>query len=258
MKFILKTSVYSILAFVSLASMATDSSANFVEFQAPDIAVYEQQGEFSGIFILEPLELGMAAPMSRVLNRILNRNMEGFAIVRMVLPGIDRLRQSPKSTIETGKEIANNLSKVRLKQAVIGANSETVFLLARGQNVITAGDIGRSTNAFEVMNPELVIANITDTSITFELELDIEFGTGRVSSRDNKPLNPRPGEFGVTAQFSPVESFDIRADSKGESYDRLTIDITTDGSRAPVDLLRDITEAILNSFGPLGESLEMR
>jgi DNA-directed RNA polymerase subunit alpha len=239
-------SVLPLLAIVGVAALATSAYAALLEFQIPEKVVMEKESEFSGSFTVEPLEPGMGRHMGRLLKRVISGKMEGHAIVVMKVPGMETLDDQPEGVSETGHEIATRLSGVRLKQVLQGDNK--IFVSVRGQEVVTAGDIGRHTNAFEITNPDHVIANLEDPRVQFDIELTVAFGKASLSAAQNTPDEPAPGEFGIYALFSPVTQVGFEVvrvpAEEGTGHEQLVMQVATDGTRLPEDVLKDAADAI--------------
>ena len=117
-----------------------------------------------------PLEPGYGITVGNSLRRILLSSLEGFAIASVKIQGVDHEFSTIKGVVEDVTEIILNLKQVRFKRQIEGTDSETVVVTVGGQSKLTAGDIGKHTSAFQVLNPELVICNM-ENSVKIEMEI---------------------------------------------------------------------------------------
>jgi len=150
-----------------------------LDFQKPDKVIMIQSDEHQGQFEFRPLEPGYGITIGNSLRRILLSSLEGFAIASVRIEGIDHEFTTIKGVVEDVTEMILNLKQVRFKQQIEGNDSETVVISISGQDQLTAGDIGRFTSAFQVLNSDLVICNM-EPSVKLEMELTIIKGRGYV------------------------------------------------------------------------------
>ena len=156
-----------------------------LDFQKPDKVIMIQSDEFNGEFEFRPLEPGYGITVGNSLRRILLYSLEGFAIASIKIEGVDHEFTTLKGVVEDVTEIILSLKQVRFKQQIEGTDNETVIVSISGQNKLTAGDIGKFTSAFQVLNPDLVICNM-ESSVKLEIELTIIKGRGYVPAEENK------------------------------------------------------------------------
>src|SRR5690606_14131275 len=131
-----------------------------LDFQKPDKVIMIQSDDFNGQFEFSPLEPGYGITIGNALRRILLSSLEGFAISSIRIEGVDHEFTTIKGVVEDVTEIILNLKQVRFKRQIEGTDSETVIVSVSGQNQLTAGDIGKFTSAFQVLNPDFVICNM--------------------------------------------------------------------------------------------------
>ena len=143
-----------------------------LDFQKPDKVIMLNSDDFNGEFEFRPLEPGYGITIGNSLRRILLSSLEGFAISSIKIHGADHEFTTLKGVVEDVTEIVLNLKQVRFKRQIEGTDSETVIISVSGQQQLTAGDLGKFTSAFQVLNPELVICNM-ESSVKFEMELTI-------------------------------------------------------------------------------------
>ena len=143
-----------------------------IPFQKPNKVVMNKATDFHGVFEFSPLEKGYGLTIGNAMRRILLSSLEGYAITSIKIQGVDHEFTSVKGVVEDVVEIVLNLKQVRFKSNSSTEDSEKVYISIKGKDQFMAGDIGRYTNAFSVLNPELVVCNI-DPTVNLELELTI-------------------------------------------------------------------------------------
>ena len=144
-----------------------------LEFQLPDKVIMEKADEHHGRFVLSPLEPGYAITIGNALRRILLSSLEGYAITMIKIPGIKHEFSSIKGVMEDATELALNLKGVRFKKVL--DSEDKIFVSVKNKDVFTAGDIAAHTNAYEILNPDHVIAHL-DNKSHFDIELTVENG----------------------------------------------------------------------------------
>ena len=159
---------------------------------------------FQGEFEFRPLEPGYGITIGNALRRILLSSLEGFAIASIKIEGVDHEFSTIKGVVEDVTEIILSLKQVRFKQQIEGTDSETVIVSVGGQSKLTAGDIGKYTSAFQVLNPDLVICNM-EPSVKLEIELTIIKGRGYVPAEENKSSNAAFGTIFIDSIFTPIK-----------------------------------------------------
>ena len=176
-----------------------------LDFQKPDKVIMIQSDEHQGQFEFRPLEPGYGITVGNALRRILLSSLEGFAISSVRFEGADHEFTTIKGVVEDITEIILNLKQVRFKQQIEGTDSETVVVSIGGQNKLTAGDLGKFTSAFQVLNSDLVICNM-ESSVKLELELTIIKGRGYIPAEENKLTNVPFGTIFVDSIFTPIKN----------------------------------------------------
>ena len=144
-----------------------------------------------------------------------------------------------------------NLKQVRFKQQIEGSNSETVIVSVSGQKQLTAGDIGKFTSAFQVLNTDLVICNM-EPSVKLNIELNIVKGRGYVPAEENKNPDATFGTIAIDSIFTPIVNVkysieNFRVEQKTD-YEKLIIDIKTDGSIQPKEALKEAAKILIHHF----------
>jgi len=210
-----------------------------------------QATEHHGQFEFRPLEPGYGITVGNSLRRILLSSLEGFAISSIRIEGIDHEFSTIKGIIEDVTEIVLNLKQVRFKQQIEDTDSETVIVSISGQETLTAGDIGKFTSAFQVLNPDMVLCNM-EPSVKLEMELTIIKGRGYLPAEENKDPNAAFGTIAIDSIFTPIKNVkyevqNFRVEQKTD-YEKLVFDITTDGSIHPKEALKEAAKILIHHF----------
>lgn len=222
-----------------------------LNFQRPDKVIMLRSDAFNGEFEFRPLEPGYGITIGNSLRRILLSSLEGYAIASIRIEGVDHEFSTMKGVVEDITEIILNLKQVRFKQQIDSVDSEKVFLSVQGQTTLTAGDIGKFTNGFQVLNPDLLICNM-DTSVKFEMELNIVKGRGYYPAEENKTEDAPFGTIFIDSIFTPIKNVqyaveNYRVEQKTD-YEKLVFNITTDGSVHPKDALKESAKILIQHF----------
>ncbi len=222
-----------------------------LDFQKPDKVIMINSDEFNGEFEFRPLEPGYGITVGNSLRRILLSSLEGFAISSIKIQGVDHEFSTLKGVVEDVTEIVLNLKQVRFKRQIEGTDSETVIISIGGQDKFTAGDIGKYTSAFQVLNPDLVICNM-ETSVKIEIELTIIKGRGYVPSDENKSNNASFGTIFIDSIFTPIVNVQYRVENfrveQKTDYEKLIFTIKTDGSVHPKEALKEAAKILIHHF----------
>lgn len=222
-----------------------------LNFQKPDKVVMLQSDAFNGEFEFRPLEPGYGITIGNSLRRILLSSLEGFAISSIRLEGVDHEFSTMKGVVEDVTEMILNLKQVRFKQQIDSVENEMVIISITGQNTLTAGDIGKFTNGFQVLNPDLVICNM-EPSVKLEMELSIIKGRGYYPSEENKIEDAPFGTIFIDSIFTPIKNVqytieNYRVEQKTD-YEKLVLNITTDGSVQPKEALKEAAKILIQHF----------
>ena len=222
-----------------------------LDFQKPDKVIMIEADEHQGRFEFRPLEPGYGITVGNALRRILLSSLEGFAISSIRIEGVDHEFSTIKGVVEDVTEIILNLKQVRFKQQIEGTDSESVVVTVGGQDKLTAGDIGKYTSAFQVLNPDLVICNM-EHSVKIEMELKITKGRGYYPAEENKESGVPFGTIFIDSIFTPIKNVkyaveNFRVEQKTD-YEKLIFDITTDGSIHPKDALQESAKILIHHF----------
>ena len=226
--------------------MATRTS--LMEFQIPKI-VHEEVTEQRGRFTIEPLDRGFGYTFGNSLRRVLLSSLEGAAVTSVKIEGV-----AHEFTTLTGvKEDVTDII-LRLKNMIVRLHGESpeieVRLNQKGPGKVTAGDLEAPAD-LEILNPDLEIANLSDKG-RLEVTLTIGRGRGYVPAELNRGPEHTIGVIPVDSIFSPVRrvSYEVEAARVGQrtDYDKLTLDVTTDGSLAPRDAIAEAAEILIRQL----------
>ena len=220
-------------------------------FQKPDKILMLEADNFYGKFEFKPLEPGYGITVGNALRRVLLSSLEGFAISSIRIDGVKHEFDTIPGVKEDVTNIILNLKKVDLKQVVEDADFEKATISVSGQEVFTAGDISKVLSGFEVLNPDLVICHL-DPSASFNLELTINKGRGWVPAEENQVPNDDVNILAIDSIYTPIKNVkyaveNLRVDKKTD-YDKLIIEITTNGSIHPKDALKEAAKILIYHF----------
>ncbi|WP_316823349.1 DNA-directed RNA polymerase subunit alpha [Pedobacter gandavensis] len=220
-------------------------------FQKPDKVIMQKSTDFDGIFEFRPLEPGFGVTIGNALRRILLSSLEGYAITSIRFSGVSHEFSTMKGVVEDLTEIILNLKQVRFKKVGDSGDSEKVFILVNGQDQFTAGDITKFSNNFEVLNPDFVICNMEKT-VTLEVELTINKGRGYVPAEENKINDAVVGVIAIDSIFTPMKNVkysieNYRVEQKTD-YEKLILEISTDGSIHPEEALKEAAKILIQHF----------
>jgi len=220
-------------------------------FQKPDKVIMLESDEKVGKFEFRPLEPGYGITVGNALRRILLSSLEGYAITTVKIEGVDHEFSTIKGVIEDVTDIILNLKQVRFKNEVEDFDSEKVSISVTGQEELTAGDINKFMTGFRVLNPELVICRM-EPDVKLQMELTINKGRGYVPGVENKPVEEEFGLIPIDSIFTPIKKVkytveNYRVEQKTD-YEKLILDISTDGSIHPKDALKEAAKILIYHF----------
>ena len=220
-------------------------------FQRPDKVIMNHSTETFGQFEFRPLEPGYGITVGNSLRRILLSSLEEHAITNIKISGVDHEFSTIKGVVEDVTEIILNLKQVRFKKQIEGTDSEKVQVVVNGKTEFTAGDIAKHTAAFQVLNPELVICQM-DPSVKLVIDMTIDKGRGYVPAEENKSNSHPLGTVAIDSIYTPIKNVkyaveNYRVEQKTD-YEKLVLEITTDGSIHPKEALREAAEILIHHF----------
>ena len=220
-------------------------------FQKPDKVLMLEADNFFGKFEFKPLEPGYGITVGNALRRVLLSSLEGFAISTIRIDGVKHEFDTIPGVKEDVTNIILNLKKVDLKQITEDTDFERATITVSGQEVFTAGDIGKALSGFEVLNPDLVICHL-DPAASFNIVLTINKGRGWVPAEENRNPNDDVNVLAIDSIYTPIKNVkynveNFRVDQKTD-YDKLVIEITTNGSILPKDALKEAAKILIYHF----------
>jgi DNA-directed RNA polymerase subunit alpha len=220
-------------------------------FQKPDKVIMLEADSKYGKFEFRPLEPGYGITVGNALRRILLSSLEGFAITTVKIEGIDHEFSTITGVIEDVTEIILNLKQVRFKRTVEDVDSEKIAIKVSGQEVLKAGNLDTALSSFEVLNPEHVICRM-ETDVKLQIELSVSKGRGYVPAEENQPVDSEFGLIAVDSIFTPVRNVkyaveNFRVEQKTD-YEKLLLEIETDGSIHPKDALKEAAKILIYHF----------
>jgi DNA-directed RNA polymerase subunit alpha len=220
-------------------------------FQRPDKVIMQKSTDFDGTFEFRPLEPGFGVTIGNALRRILLSSLEGYAITSIRFSGVSHEFSTIKGVVEDVTEIILNLKQVRFKKTGEQGDNEKIFVVINGQDQFKAGDITKFSNNFTVLNPDLVICNMED-SVTIELELSVAKGRGYVNAEENKVTDGPLGFIAIDSIYTPIKNVKYTIENycveQKTDYEKLLLDISTDGSIHPEDALKEAARILIQHF----------
>jgi DNA-directed RNA polymerase subunit alpha len=222
-----------------------------LEFQRPDKVTMIESDDKRGTFEFRPLEPGYGITIGNALRRILLSSLEGHAITQVRIDGVDHEFSTIKGVIEDMTEIVLNLKQVRFRRQLDDVINEKVSFTITGKDTFTAGDIGKHTTGFQVLNPELVIAHL-ESSVKLHVEVTIGKGRGYVPADENKVEGAPFGTIFIDSIFTPIKNVkytveNTRVEEKTD-YEKLTMEVMSDGSISPKNALQEAAKILIHHF----------
>ena len=220
-------------------------------FQKPDKAHVISTSETIGQFEFRPLEPGFGLTVGNALRRVLLNSLEGYAFTSVRINGVEHEFSTIKGVVEDVTEMILNLKQVRFKRQIDGVEGETLKVVVSGKDAFKAGDLSAFLTNFQVLNPELVICNM-DPSIKLEMEFTVEKGRGYVPAEENKKVDAAIGTIFMDSIYTPMKnvSYEVenfRVEQKTD-FEKLVLNIESDGSIAPVDALTEAAHILIQHF----------
>lgn len=220
-------------------------------FQKPDKVIMLESDGFKAQFEFRPLEPGYGITIGNALRRILLSSLEGFAITGIKIEGVDHEFSTIKGVVEDVTDMILNIKQIRFKRQIESVSNEKVVVKITGQNTFSAGDINKFMSGFQVLNPDMVICHM-DPSVKLSIELNIDKGRGYIAAEDNKVANSALGTVAIDSIHTPIKNvkFSIenyRVEQKTD-YEKLILELVTDGSINPKDALKEAAKILIHHF----------
>ena len=207
--------------------------------------------ETVGRFEFKPLEPGYGQTIGNALRRILLASLEGFAISQIKIDGVQDEFQTIPGVIEGMQDIILNLKQVRFRRMLESVDSETVNIVVSGKKEFTAEDISKGLSSFKVLNPEQHICSL-EPSVKLEISLTITKGRGFVPSEELRDENTPIGTIPVDAIYTPIRKVNWSVENwrveQKTDYEKLNLEIVTDGSISPNNALQEAANILIYHF----------
>ncbi len=220
-------------------------------FQKPDKVILLEADDQYGKFEFRPLEPGYGITVGNALRRILLSSLEGYAITTIKIEGVDHEFSTITGVMEDVTEIILNLKQVRFRKMVEDIDNEKIVVKLSDQEQFKAGDLNNSLSSFEVLNPELVICRM-EPDVKLQIELNIGKGRGYVPAEENQPEEAEFGVIAIDSIFTPIRNVKYSIDNyrveQKTDYEKLILEITTDGSIHPKDALKEAAKILIYHF----------
>lgn len=222
-----------------------------IPFQKPNKVVMHKATDFHGVFEFSPLEKGYGVTIGNAMRRILLSSLEGYAITSVKIQGVDHEFSTIKGVTEDVVEMVLNMKQVSFKANSSTEEQEKIFISVKGKDQFLAGDIGRYTNAFNILNPELVICNMEPT-VNLELEITVGKGRGYVPAEENKVKDAQIGTIAIDSIYTPIRNVkysveDFRVEQRTD-YEKLVMELSTDGSIHPEEAMKEAAKILIQHF----------
>jgi DNA-directed RNA polymerase subunit alpha len=220
-------------------------------FQKPEKVIMLDSTSTFGRFEFRPLEPGFGMTIGNALRRILLSSLEGFAITTVKVAGVDHEFAAIPGVMEGMIDIILNLKKIRFVRTVENVDSERVTLNVAGVSELTAGYISNFLSDFKVLNPDMVICRLSpETKLT--IDLTISKGRGYVPAEENQPAEAEFGLLAIDSIHSPIVNVKYSIDNyrveQRTDYEKLNLEITTDGSIHPKEALKEAAKILIHHF----------
>lgn len=220
-------------------------------FQKPDKVILLESDDKFGRFEFRPLEPGYGITVGNALRRILLSSLEGYAITSMKIEGVDHEFSTIPGVIDDVTDVILNLKKTRFKKLSDEVDGEKFTVNISGSDAFKAGDLNQFMTGFKVLNPELVIARMNPEA-NLHITLTIQKGRGYVPADENRQVESEIGVIAIDSIFTPMRNVkysveNYRVEQKTD-YEKLIIEISTDGSIHPKDALKEAAKILIYHF----------
>ena len=234
------------------------------EFEKPKIEIVATSDDNKyGKFVIEPLESGYGITLGNSLRRIMLSSLPGTAVSHVKIKGVLHEFSSIPGVKEDVTEIIMNIKNVVIKNNSDTFEPKQAYIDVVGERVVKAGDI-KVDGDIEIVNPDLVIANLSGPDAKLEMELTIVNGRGYVSLDKNKEADAPIDVIAIDSIFTPVERVNLTVQNtrvgQVTDYDKLTLDVYTNGALAPdeaVSLAANLLVEHLKLFVDLSENARL-
>ena len=220
-------------------------------FQKPDKVIMLEADDKYGKFEFRPLEGGFGTTIGNALRRILLSSLDGFAVNTVSIAGVEHEFSEVPGVKEDVTNIILNLKQIRFKQLVDEFETEKVSVTVENTTEFKAGDFNKYLTGYEVLNPDLVICHL-DAKATMQIEIGINKGRGYVPAEENREFCTDVNVIPIDSIYTPIRNVkysveNFRVEQKTD-FEKLILEITTDGSIHPKDALKDAAKILIQHF----------
>ena len=220
-------------------------------FQRPEKVIMLESTASFGKFEFRPLEPGFGMTIGNALRRILLSSLEGYAITTVKVAGVDHEFAAIPGVMEGMIDIVLKLKQIRFIRTVENQDAEKASINIAGVTELTAGYISNFLTSFKVLNPDLVICHLAPGT-KMQMTITIGKGRGYVPAEENTPENCEFGTLPIDSIHTPIKNVkysieNYRVEQKTD-YEKLNLEITTDGSIKPKDALKEAARILIQHF----------
>lgn len=213
---------------------------------------YTQIDEVSGRFVIEGCYPGYGTTLGNALRRVLLSSLEGAAITSVKIKGVSHEFSTIDGVLEDVIQIILNLKKVRIK--IDSEEPVKISLKAKSEGVVTAASIDCPAGV-EVTNPDQEIATLTKKDAEIEMEMEVNKGVGYIPVDQQEEDEKEIGMIAIDAIYTPVKRVNYEVENmrvgKRTDYDRITLDIVTDGTSTPEDVFYAASKILVDQFSAI-------
>ena len=223
---------------------------SLLSFQLPDKIVMEKANDFHGLFTFKPLQPGYGVTIGNAVRRVLLSSLEGYAITGLKIPGVQHEFSTIDGIVEDVSEIILNLKSIRFKN-ISETPDKNISVSFNNKGTLTAKEIANFSNSFEILNPDQEICTLSK-NVKFSIELSVEKGRGYVTAEENKSNGSDVNFISIDSVFTPIINVkynveNTRVEQKTD-FEKLVIDIETNGSIHPEDALKGAAQILIKHF----------
>src|SRR3989344_2797093 len=210
-----------------------------------------------GRIMFEPLEQGYGQTLGSSLRRVLLSSLPGAAVTQVAITGLKHQFGTVKGIKEDGVDLLLNLKKLRVSYT--GEKPVKLELVAQGSGEIRADQI-KASSEVKIANPDLLIATLSDKKTKLEIEMQVESGIGYSSAEDRK--TNKVGQIPLDADFSPIKRVNYKVEEtrvgRLTNYDKLTVEIWTDGTISPEEALKKAAETLVSYVNQVASPVKVQ